>query len=126
MKDFLRDKIGNMIQDARSTYKESVANGPDGMFIGSQSLSQNTEILHYRIKNPDLVLVRLRIDYEGFVSLNQTRFGQLFVGQVANPSDLLLFAKTKVIGGVKKISGNIIIGLKIIHILEVCLIGNLN
>ena len=42
---------------------------------------------------PLLPLVRLRVDYTGFSTINAQRFGQRFVGRVANPHDLLLFQK---------------------------------
>ena len=41
-----------------------------------------------------LPLIRLRVDYTGFSTINAQRFGQQFVGKVANPHDLLLFQKT--------------------------------
>ena len=41
------------------------------------------------------MLVRLRVESEGFATLNVQRFGQKFVGNVANPSDLLLFSRTR-------------------------------
>ena len=40
-----------------------------------------------------LPLIRLRVDYTGFSTINAQRFGQRFVGKVANPHDLLLFQK---------------------------------
>ena len=40
-----------------------------------------------------LPLIRLRVDYTGFSTINAQRFGQQFVGKVANPHDLLLFQK---------------------------------
>ena len=45
---------------------------------------------------PLLPLVRLRVDYTGFSTINAQRFGQRFVGRVANPHDLLLFQKAPV------------------------------
>jgi double-strand break repair protein MRE11 len=41
------------------------------------------------------VLVRLKVDHTGFPALNNQRFGARFVGQVANPTDILLFHKRK-------------------------------
>lgn len=49
----------------------------------------------YRIRSPDQVLVRLKVEYAGFPTLNSNRFGALFVGKVANPSDMVLFSKKK-------------------------------
>jgi hypothetical protein len=40
-----------------------------------------------------LPLIRLRVDYTGFSTINAQRFGQKFVGRVANPHDMLLFHK---------------------------------
>ncbi|CAM6109413.1 unnamed protein product [Calypogeia fissa] len=38
-------------------------------------------------------LIRLRVDYTGSTTINPQRFGQKFVGKVANPNDILLFTK---------------------------------
>lgn len=35
----------------------------------------------------------VQVDYTGFCTINAQRFGQKFVGRVANPHDLLLFSK---------------------------------
>ena len=40
-----------------------------------------------------LPIVRLRVDYTGFSTVNSQQFGQKFVGKVANPNDILLWAK---------------------------------
>ena len=37
--------------------------------------------------------MRLRIEHSGFSTLNTQRFGSKFVGDVANPTDMLLFSK---------------------------------
>ena len=42
---------------------------------------------------PELPLVRLRVDYTGFSTINTQRFGQKFVGKVANPNDIVLWQK---------------------------------
>ena len=42
-----------------------------------------------------LPLIRLRVDYTNFPRLNVTRFGQRFVGEVANPADIILFHKKR-------------------------------
>lgn len=44
----------------------------------------------------NLPLIRLRVDYSGgFSTINPQRFGQKFVGKVANPHDVLLFHKSQ-------------------------------
>jgi double-strand break repair protein MRE11 len=40
-----------------------------------------------------LPLLRLRVDYSGYTTINSQRFGQKFVGKVANPNDIILFTK---------------------------------
>eukprot|EP00873_Tetraselmis_striata_P044520 jgi/Tetstr1/464784/TSEL_009530.t1 len=42
---------------------------------------------------PMLPLIRLRVDYTGFSTINVQRFGQRFVKRVANPQDILIFSK---------------------------------
>lgn len=42
-----------------------------------------------------LPLIRLRVEYSGFDTINATRFGKAFVGRVANPGDILLFYRKK-------------------------------
>jgi double-strand break repair protein MRE11 len=45
---------------------------------------------------PELPLIRLRVEFTGFTRItNINKFGQKFVGKVANPEDLLLFSKQK-------------------------------
>lgn len=46
-----------------------------------------------------LPLVRLRVDYSGFTTINTQRFGQKFVGRVANPNDIIHFVSKKPGGG---------------------------
>ncbi|PKA59958.1 Double-strand break repair protein MRE11 [Apostasia shenzhenica] len=40
-----------------------------------------------------LPLIRLKVDYSGFMTINPQRFGQKYVGKVANPQDILIFTK---------------------------------
>lgn len=40
-----------------------------------------------------LPLIRLRVDYTGFSTINSQRFGQKFVSKVANPHDVLHWHK---------------------------------
>jgi len=47
------------------------------------------------LQHPDQVLVRLKVEHSGFTTLNNQRFGSRFVGEVANPSDILLFHKKR-------------------------------
>jgi len=47
-------------------------------------------------RTPKLPLIRLRVDYTGFSTINTQRFGQKFVGKVANPHDIVLWQKVAV------------------------------
>ncbi|XP_010443002.1 PREDICTED: double-strand break repair protein MRE11-like [Camelina sativa] len=40
-----------------------------------------------------LPLVRIKVDYSEFMTINPQRFGQKYVGKVANPQDILIFSK---------------------------------
>ncbi|KQJ84840.1 double-strand break repair protein MRE11 [Brachypodium distachyon] len=42
---------------------------------------------------PKLPLIRIKVDYSGFSTINPQRFGQKYVGKVANPQDILIFSK---------------------------------
>lgn len=51
-----------------------------------------------------LPLLRLRVDWTGYMTVSTSLFGQRFVGRVANPNDLLLWHKrsnTKVISNLE-------------------------
>ena len=38
----------------------------------------------YKIKDPEKVLVRLKVEHTGFATLNNQRFGSQFVGEVVS------------------------------------------
>jgi double-strand break repair protein MRE11 len=44
---------------------------------------------------PKQPLIRLKVEYAGYETINPQRFGQRFVGKVANPNDILLFYRKK-------------------------------
>lgn len=62
---------------------------------------------HYQNPDrPELPLIRLRVEYTGFPRIpNVNKFGGKFVGKVANPEDLLLFAKQRAIASRGKSNG---------------------
>ncbi|XP_051209059.1 double-strand break repair protein MRE11 isoform X1 [Lolium perenne] len=43
---------------------------------------------------PKLPLVRIKVDYSGFSTINPHRFGQKYVGKVANPQDVIVFSRS--------------------------------
>eukprot|EP00899_Mesostigma_viride_P021825 jgi/Mesvir1/29644/Mv21489-RA.3 len=65
----------------------------------SRALEEKVEAMIERAtagaKTDDLPLIRLRVDYTGFSTINPQQFGQKFVGKVANPFEILLFSKQK-------------------------------
>jgi len=81
MKALLTTKVKEMIKTAREDSGAVEA--------------AHRDALSYRVKDPSQVLVRLRVDHSGFPTLNQQRFGAEFVGEVANPPDILSFTKKK-------------------------------
>ncbi|KAI8811120.1 Mre11 DNA-binding presumed domain-containing protein [Cladochytrium replicatum] len=82
---FLTDTINEMIQRAKNEYREvnRAENQTDG----------NAEISDAEIPLP---LVRLKVEYSGgYTTFNPQRFGQAFVGKVANPKDILVFHRKR-------------------------------
>lgn len=83
IKDVLVTKINEMILEGRAAIEPDAAPAP------------GEPVPKFKLCDPQKILVRLRVDHEGFPALNQQRFGAHFVGEVANPADVLLFAKKR-------------------------------
>lgn len=79
MKQVITRKIKRMIDEAKE----------DSHIAADANI--NTE---FKLKDPGLVLVRLKVDIQGFPSFSLTRFAQQFVGVVAN-EDILIFSKKR-------------------------------
>lgn len=75
-----RDNAMEVLQEARAA----------GSDAGDESST-----IKYKLQRPQEVLVRVRVDHSGFSALNNHRFGAKFVGEVANPNDILLFHRKK-------------------------------
>ena len=90
----IEDKIAKVLQHKIDSMIAQGMESARAVETGAQTLQ-----LDNRVKDPRLILLRVRVEHEGFISLNQQRFGALFVGKVANPSELLLFSKSKKYGG---------------------------
>jgi len=78
-------RVKQLIREARSLITAEMMH-PEG---------ENDRL--FSIKEPRKVIVRLRVDYSGFPMncLNLQRFGTKFIDEVANPSDIVLFARKK-------------------------------
>ncbi|CAI5533085.1 unnamed protein product [Closterium sp. Naga37s-1] len=84
---FLSATVQRMIAKAESSYRERrAAQLPEGLLDGGgREGSREVPV--------PLPLIRIRVDYSGFSTINSQRFGQQFVGKVANPHDMLMFFK---------------------------------
>ncbi|KAK1740259.1 double-strand break repair protein MRE11 family protein [Skeletonema marinoi] len=82
-----RDEAEQLRQDAEAAAQKSMAL--------EDEFDPDKRQRKYTIKNPEQVLVRLKVEHSGFTTLNNQRFGSRFVGEVANPSDILLFHKRR-------------------------------
>jgi hypothetical protein len=88
IKNILIKKVNDMISIGRNDIiQNNIINGYNKLNLNLYSNNQN------QMKDSNLILIRLKVDYDKFASINQQRFGALFVGQVANPSELLLLSK---------------------------------
>jgi len=89
---FLEGKVKELIKLARDNYKEAQATAQEFQEgLGGDDKEESV----YSILQPELVLVRLRVEHTGFTTINNQRFGAQFVGDVANPGDMLLFHRKK-------------------------------
>ena len=75
-----REKMEALLKDAREA--------------GNDAWEESSPI-KYKLQSPNEVLVRIRVEHSGFSTLNNQRFGAKFVGDVANPNDMLLFHRKK-------------------------------
>lgn len=87
IKGILTSKVDEMIAEGRRALRSDAV--VENESAGNDALSR----CKYAIKDPQKVLVRLKVSHEGFPSLNQQRFGTQYVGKVANPADMLLLTK---------------------------------
>jgi double-strand break repair protein MRE11 len=75
-----QDKRRDILQEARR--------------LGNDAGDDDSPLM-YQLEKPGEPLVRLRVEHTGFSTLSNQRFGAHFVGQVANPEDILLFHRRK-------------------------------
>lgn len=85
IKEALTRKVREMIQQARADFVEATF----------QPICEGDSGPKYTILEPQKVLIRLKVDYEGFSAINHQRFGSQFNGDVANPSEVLLLTKKR-------------------------------
>jgi hypothetical protein len=90
IKELLRQKVITMITEARSALSPLPTEEEDQALASSE-----IGIPKFKIIDREKVLIRLRVDYEGFNAINHQRFGSQFIGQVANPGEILLLVKKR-------------------------------
>jgi double-strand break repair protein MRE11 len=90
IKEVLRQKVISMITEARSGLSPLLTEEEEQVLANSE-----IGIPKFKIQDREKVLIRLRVDYEGFNAINHQRFGSQFIGQVANPGEILLLVKKR-------------------------------
>lgn len=107
IKHYLATKMSSMIAAGRKHASEITPYFmKDGAHVEEEGITSYTDEeiataavragITYVTKQREIVLARLRIEQQvGFPTVHPQRFGAQFVGEVANPGELLLFAKNK-------------------------------
>ena len=97
VRPFIFDKL--VLKDELHTYEGDVAFEDKTEEITDILAGRVESLLASLAAHPDasvknkVPLIRIKVDYSGFTTINSQRFGQRFVGRVANPNDILLFTK---------------------------------
>ena len=100
VKDVVSTKLNEMILEGRAAVEEPLAGAHGNPAAAATEMARvhhgvDLSACKFRVKDPQKILVRLRVDHEGFPPLNHQRFGAQFVGEVANAADVLLLAKKR-------------------------------
>lgn len=94
----LEERVRVLIHDAREKraylLREAEDNGnPLAKYYNDENMSELP--LKQVLEKEDQVLVRLKVDHTGFAAVHNQRFGAKFVGDIANPTDILLFTRKR-------------------------------
>eukprot|EP00970_Alexandrium_tamarense_P003760 scaffold609_cov198-Alexandrium_tamarense.AAC.37 len=98
MGDVLAAEVENLIKRAREEaeqHRQDAANHAKEALTLEDEFDPDKRQRNYTLQSPEQVLVRLKVEHSGFTTLNNQRFGSRFVGEVANPSDILLFHRRR-------------------------------
>jgi double-strand break repair protein MRE11 len=87
----LEEEVRLLVSHAR---EKSADLRRDALASGNDAGEKDSTIM-YKLLDPAQVLIRIRVEHMGFPTLNNQRFGAKFVGDIANPSDILLFHRKK-------------------------------
>eukprot|EP00554_Chaetoceros_debilis_P011983 CAMPEP_0194116684 /NCGR_PEP_ID=MMETSP0150-20130528/28215_1 /TAXON_ID=122233 /ORGANISM="Chaetoceros debilis, Strain MM31A-1" /LENGTH=817 /DNA_ID=CAMNT_0038807463 /DNA_START=62 /DNA_END=2515 /DNA_ORIENTATION=+ len=92
MTKLLSREVKKLIQEAR---EDSRLLRQDVDAVAGNGDNSLEDQLQFRVDKAEQVLVRLKVEHSGFSTLHNQRFGSLFVKEVANPSDILLFHRRR-------------------------------
>eukprot|EP00804_Cyclotella_cryptica_P027874 CCRYP_003783-RB/>CCRYP_003783-RB protein AED:0.15 eAED:0.15 QI:266/1/1/1/1/0.8/5/1732/878 len=98
MSDLLAEEVEKLIQRAREDaelLRQDLEAQAQANIDIEDEFDPDKRVRKYTLQYPGQVLVRLKVEHSGFTTLNNQRFGSRFVGEVANPSDILLFHKKR-------------------------------
>lgn len=90
IKEVLARKVNEMLKEGRRSVRAAATVEEEEQEEGGGASSRRFSLI-----DPHKIILRLRVDHEGFPSVNQQRFGAQFIGEVANPNDILLMSKKK-------------------------------
>jgi double-strand break repair protein MRE11 len=82
-----------MISEGQKQAVQLAAGGEEAADNNAAAIDVDAARPRKSVNSPPLV--RLKVEYSGFNTINAQRFGRLFVGRVANPGDILLFYRKK-------------------------------
>ncbi len=82
MKERLADEVVKLTNEARNN--SSLVKNDAQAAAGSHVDNDHTKHLHFHVKEPNQVLVRLKVEHSGFSTLHNQRFGSQFVNQVVS------------------------------------------
>lgn len=86
-----RDEAEQLAEDAEEQARKTMAI--------EDEFDTDRRVRKYKIKDPEKVLVRLKVEHTGFTTLNNQRFGAQFVGKVV--SGMLTFFRLVLVYHVK-------------------------
>jgi double-strand break repair protein MRE11 len=95
MKKLISKCINELIIEAREEGKDMICKS-ENIENNQTSLSSIHHIQRkFTIKNSEKVIIRLRIEHNGFPTINITRLGAPFINDVANIYDIVSFSKQR-------------------------------
>ncbi|KAL3914561.1 MAG: hypothetical protein SGILL_006055 [Bacillariaceae sp.] len=108
MSNIMEEKVNVLILEAKEKHQELLqAAHAEGNILAKFYMDRDKHgppPVKNVITKEDEVLVRLKVDHHGFPAMNNQRFGAKFVGEVANPTDILLFHRKRAEAGSRKSS----------------------